>query len=283
MGLAQWLPDDDKWRDYYDPNDGGGSPSGGTGAHIDPKTGRVDPNYRPPANPTGGGGGVGAPGGSGGGSGSSFDAANSFSSPTAGSATQAPTLANTANPAWYQSIGKAFTGANAYQNWLNAAGLGLAAYQTYRNSQPPRFKDPGLTPEQKRLSDLYFQSLTNPAMANNASHVTDVSNSILNGYMQGDGKGLQWSMPQTFSGQNGGAPVRQAWPAQPNANVNTGAPVDPHSAILNERDPQVQQLAMWMVVNNPTLPPDRALEQARAIVLHSSPAATTPAPAMRQG
>lgn len=103
--------------------------------------------------------------------------------------------------------------AESSYNMLDLVNTALAAYQTYHNTRPVDFKNPGMTPEQQQLYGLFFKSLTNPALANNAGDVSNYGRSILGGYGN-----LGWQSPKTTTGEvgyGGHAPVNFDWSKLP--------------------------------------------------------------------
>lgn len=72
-------------------------------------------------------------------------------------------------------------------DWLDLARLGLGVYQSTRR---PSFTNQPLSPEERKLYDLYFKLLMNPALKDNASNVNEQTKQILNGY-----NGIGWQSP----------------------------------------------------------------------------------------
>jgi hypothetical protein len=108
---------------------------------------------------------------------------------------------------------------------LDLINTALAAYQTYHNTRPVDFKNPGLTPEQQQLYGLFFKSLTNPTLANNAGDVSNYGRSILGGYSN-----LGWQAPKTTTGEvgyGGHAPVNFDWSKLPGGGGGGMAPQAP--------------------------------------------------------
>lgn len=81
-------------------------------------------------------------------------------------------------------------------NWLDWARLGLAAYQA---TKKPSFANQPLSPEERKLYDLYYSTLMNPALKNNAAGVNATANQITEGY-----KDLRWQAPTLRNGQVAG-------------------------------------------------------------------------------
>jgi hypothetical protein len=80
-------------------------------------------------------------------------------------------------------------------DYIDWARLGL---QYYQSQKQPKFKTPPLTPEQKQVWDLYYQSLQNPAIKNNAANVQGMSSQILQGYQN-----MSWNAPKTIQNRGG--------------------------------------------------------------------------------
>lgn len=80
----------------------------------------------------------------------------------------------------------------------NALSALQLLYGMYKDNQPPKFANQPLSPEQKQLYELYYKSLMNPALKDNAAKVSGMGADILAGY-----KNLSWQSPATFSGQKG--------------------------------------------------------------------------------
>lgn len=121
MASNQWGDSpDNPYLGAYDPFDGGGTYSGGIGVHIDPKTGRVDPNYHPPAQgSSGGNSGVGSPGSSG-----------------SGGAAPATTAVKTG------ILGSSLS-------WSDVINAALAIYSLHKADQTPNFYTAPETPAEK--------------------------------------------------------------------------------------------------------------------------------------
>lgn len=199
-------------------NDGGGSPTAGytmvwdannkrwvpaSGTQVNPVTQKTEPILTPPNQGTGGGGGFGGGGlGQGGGSSAqTLPAGQSFAgtnlAPGAGSYPATSAIGSGSGGFWNGIMGMA--GNNSGIDW---AKLALGAYNSYENSRDPKFKDPGMTPEQRQLYSLYFASLTNPSLANNASVASNAGQSMLTKYMSAPG----WQSPAMFGAGGSGYP-----------------------------------------------------------------------------
>lgn len=81
---------------------------------------------------------------------------------------------------------------SSWVDWFNAA---LGAYTALKK---PSYQQAPLSPEQKRIYELYINSLMNPDLKDLASRTSKSSQEILNGY-----QGVGWNSPTTFSGQFG--------------------------------------------------------------------------------
>ena len=80
-------------------------------------------------------------------------------------------------------------------SWIDWVRLAIGAYQSM---QKPKFENVPLSPELKKMYDMYIQSLMNPDLKGLASDTAKRSTEILNGYQK-----LGWNSPETFSGQFG--------------------------------------------------------------------------------
>lgn len=165
----------DAWGNYtedtspkYDPNNGGGEYTGGVGVHIDPKTGKVDPSYHPPASTggTGGsGGGIPGLGGSGAPPATAAPATGGVASPadwagwtsTGGTTTGVGgAVTPAASTPWYSSVGKFFAGTGAGGAGSTAASVlpWIQFAASYLESQKSgTFKQIPMSPEQKTMFD----------------------------------------------------------------------------------------------------------------------------------
>lgn len=109
-------------------------------------------------------------------------------------------------------------GTDAY-DWIR---LGLAYKQYQDAKKPPKFAETPLSPEQRKLLEMYMGSMSNPALKDNAAKVDSRAEAILGSYSN-----LGWQSPKTFNGEVGYAGTRSPFAGSPMANPSSipGPPV----------------------------------------------------------
>ena len=104
-------------------------------------------------------------------------------------------------------------------SWIDWARLANEVRKGF-TSNDPKFKNVPMSPEEKKLYDIYLKGLMNPALQDNAGKVDALGNDILGGY-----KDLKWTSPPTFGGQQGyGGTGAQQSPYGPQSSAPAGPP-----------------------------------------------------------
>lgn len=104
-------------------------------------------------------------------------------------------------------------------SWYDVARLALAAKQYQDSKKAPKFAETPLSPEQKKLLEMYMGSMGNPALKDNAANVNERAGTILSGY-----DNLGWKSPTTFSGDVGYGGTRSPFAPKPGQSAATPPP-----------------------------------------------------------